>query len=211
MSYRDDVDALRARHDALQHEVAQHTDELATTRGLLDEAERKSRLPILDNIRVASPCSADWSKMTGDERVRSCADCNKHVYNISELTREDAQALIVEHEGKLCVRYFQRADGTILLKDCTVGVRRRRRVRIVAGAAALLAGTGVAAAFHTTGTTIAPAPVTVELYQMRAPAPLPTPTVSPAARIDPHQWQEMKGGASFHAEPLPSRKPALKR
>ena len=113
---------------------------------MLDEAKRRARLPVLPNIRVASPCSADWNAMTGDERVRACGDCNKHVYNISELTREEAEALIIAKEGKLCVRYFQRKDGTILLKDCTVGVAQKRKRRLfAAGAAAVLAGGGFAA------------------------------------------------------------------
>ena len=57
------------------------------------------------------------------------------------MTRDEVDALIREKEGRLCVRYYQRADGTILLRDCTVGVRRRRRRRaIAAGIAATLAG-----------------------------------------------------------------------
>lgn len=147
MSYRDNVDALAARHAALESELAHKTRELDQTARLLDEAKTRARLPVLDNIRVASPCSADWSKMTGDERTRHCGDCKKNVYNISELTRDEAERLIVEKEGRLCVRYYQRMDGTILLKDCVVGVRRKRRRRvIVAGAAAMLAG-GAAIAF----------------------------------------------------------------
>lgn len=145
MSYRDDLDALAARHAALEQEVAHKTRELEQATRLLHEAKARSKLPVLDNIRVASPCTAAWSKMTGDERVRHCADCQKNVYNLSDLTRDEAEALIVEKEGRLCVRYFQRADGTILLKDCTVGVRRKRRRRFVAaGAAALLAAGGAA-------------------------------------------------------------------
>jgi len=78
-------------------------------------------LPILDNIKVAAPCAAEWSKMTGDARQRHCADCNKHVYNLSEMTRDEAQALLIEKEGRLCVRYYRRHDGTILTADCPVG------------------------------------------------------------------------------------------
>lgn len=142
-AYRDDVEALDARHAALSHEVAAKTRELAEAARLLDDARTRAKLPVLDNIRVASPCSADWAKMTGDERTRACADCNKNVYNLSNLTREEAEALILEKEGKLCVRYYQRADGTILLKDCSIGVGKKRRRRwIAAGAAALLAGVG---------------------------------------------------------------------
>jgi len=146
MTYRDDLTALAARHDALTAEVAHKTRELDQAATLLTDAKARARLPVLDNIRIASPCSADWSKMAGDERSRHCGDCKKNVYNLSDLSREEAEALIVEKEGRLCVRYFQRKDGTILLKDCTIGVSRRRRRRLVAaGAAALLVGGGVLA------------------------------------------------------------------
>jgi hypothetical protein len=147
MSYRADVDALSARHAALANEVAQKTKELDAATQLLADAKTRARLPVLDNIRIASPCSADWSKMSGDERTRHCGDCQKNVYNLSEMTRDEAETLILAKEGRLCVRYFQRKDGTILLADCTVGVRRKRKRRvIVAGAAALFAG-GTALAF----------------------------------------------------------------
>jgi hypothetical protein len=146
MSYRNDVDALAARYDALSTELATKTRELDAARHLLDDAKARARLPVLPNIRVATPCSADWEKMTGDERVRACADCNKNVYNLSNMTRDEAEALIIEKEGKLCVRYFQRKDGTILLKDCVIGVAQKRKRRLIAaGATALLAGGGVLA------------------------------------------------------------------
>lgn len=144
MTFRSDLDALRARHDALEGEVAARQRELLETRRMIDEVQRRAHLPVLDNIRVAAPCTADWSKMVGDERVRACADCSKNVYNLSGMTREEAEALLVEKEGRLCVRYYRRADGTILFGDCAVGVKQRRRRRIVAGAAALLATAGVA-------------------------------------------------------------------
>ena len=139
--YRDDVEALNARHSSLAQELAAKTRELADATRLLDDAKARAKLPVLDNLRVATPCSADWAKMSGDDRVRACADCNKNVYNISNLTRDEAHALIIEKEGKLCVRFFQRADGTILLKDCTIGIAKKRRRKLVAaGAAVLLAG-----------------------------------------------------------------------
>ena len=153
MTYRDDLAALAARHAALEHEVAQKTSELERASQLLEEASTRARLPVLDNIRVASPCGVGWETMTGDDRTRHCGSCNKQVYNLSSLTRDEAETLIVARAGQLCVRYFQRADGTILLNDCTVGVSRRRRRRvIVAGAAALLAGAGgLAAGAHALG------------------------------------------------------------
>jgi hypothetical protein len=141
MSYRDDVAALSARHDALAAEVAEKTRQLEESRTLLEQARARVRLPVLDQIRVASPCTADWERMTGDHQIRHCDDCRKDVYNLSGMTRDEAEALIRKHHGELCVRYYQRPDGTILLADCTVGVDRlRRRTRTVARAAALVAG-----------------------------------------------------------------------
>lgn len=150
MAYRDDLTALAARYDALTQEVDQKTRELEESRRLLEQAQARSRLPVLDNLRVASPCTADWSQMTGDERARHCGDCKKDVYNLSGMTRDEAKALLLERAGHLCVRYFQRHDGTILLADCAVGAQQRRRRRwIAAGAAALLAGgAGVGAALQ---------------------------------------------------------------
>lgn len=145
MTFRSDLDALRARHDALESEVATRQKELLETRRMIDEVQRRASLPVLDNIRVAAPCSADWGRMTGDERVRACGDCNKNVYNLSGMTREEAEALILEKEGRLCVRYYRRADGTILFGDCTVGARFRRGRRVLAGVAALITTTSVAA------------------------------------------------------------------
>jgi hypothetical protein len=98
---------------------------------------------ILDQIRIASPCKASWDGMTGDDRVRFCGLCRKHVYNISAMTSSEAAALVKENEGGLCVRLYRRADGTVLAADCPVGVRaavRRRARRVAACAAIVVAG-----------------------------------------------------------------------
>lgn len=102
-------------------------------------------LTILDNIRIASPCLADWAKMGGDDRSRFCGSCQKHVYNLSAMTAEDAVQLIHELEGNLCGRLFRRADGTVLTSDCPVGARavwHRTKQLVVASAAAVLIGVG---------------------------------------------------------------------
>ena len=95
----------------------------------------------LENIQIAAPCSATWADMSGDARVRHCQFCQKNVYNLSEMTRAQAEALIQQKEGKLCIRFYQRADGTILTDNCPVGLRAiRRRMRwIGAGMAAFFA------------------------------------------------------------------------
>ena len=63
----------------------------------------------LESINIASPCNASWDAMQGDDWARFCATCHKHVYNLSEMSRTAAEALILENEGQLCVRFFQRA------------------------------------------------------------------------------------------------------
>src|SRR3954469_19985825 len=90
MAYRDDVTALAARRDALAVEVAQKTRELEESHRLLEQAQERARLPVLDQIQVASPCTADWSQMTGDDRTRHCGACQKNVYNLSGMTRAEA-------------------------------------------------------------------------------------------------------------------------
>ena len=108
----------------------------------LDELKAKTKLPVLSGVRVASPCTVDWNAMTavdGGEQVRHCGSCKKNVYNLSSMTREEAETLLLAKEGRLCVRYFQRNDGTILLKDCMVPASAAKKRLIAAGAAALLA------------------------------------------------------------------------
>jgi hypothetical protein len=72
----------------------------------------------LDVIQVKSPCERPWSAMLGDDRVRACGDCKQNVYNLSAMTREEAEALIGKREGRMCVRFFRRADGTISTARC---------------------------------------------------------------------------------------------
>ncbi len=148
MTYRDDLDALAARHDALDVEVAEKTRERDRVASLLADAAERARQPVLPNIRIATPCSADWNQMVGDDRVRHCATCDKDVFNLSAMTRDQAEALIVAKAGDLCARYYQRQDGTILLADCAVGVAQKKKRRVVAaGAALLLLGGGGLAAY----------------------------------------------------------------
>jgi hypothetical protein len=78
---------------------------------------------------------ADWDRMRGDERVRFCDQCSLNVYNLSGMTRREAEAILTNSEGRLCVRFYRRADGTILTNNCPVGLRAlKRRVSRVASA-----------------------------------------------------------------------------
>jgi hypothetical protein len=81
----------------------------------------------IDELKIASPCSVSWSSMKGNDFVRNCEDCRKNVYNLSLLTRNEANELIREKEGNLCVQLYKRFDGTLLTADCPVGLRAIRR------------------------------------------------------------------------------------
>lgn len=91
---------------------------------------------LLDRTYVATPCTADWERMEGDEKKRFCGQCSLHVYNVSAMSRGEAEALIARTEGRLCMRLYRRADGTAITRDCPVGLRAvRRHVSRAAGAA----------------------------------------------------------------------------
>jgi hypothetical protein len=94
------------------------------------------RKDFLDRMRIASPCHVGWENMTGDDRARFCDQCGLHVYNISQMTRDEVASLVTKTEGRICARLYRRTDGTILTRDCPVGLRAlRRRVAKMAGAA----------------------------------------------------------------------------
>jgi hypothetical protein len=97
----------------------------------------------LDRVRIASPCKADWNEMSGDERSRHCRECKLNVYNVAGLTKKEAEALLEKAAAgqRVCLRLSRRADGTIITKDCPVGVKLARRLKIRAAALRLSATT----------------------------------------------------------------------
>ncbi|MET0647429.1 MAG: hypothetical protein ABW208_12495 [Pyrinomonadaceae bacterium] len=96
----------------------------------------------LEQVRVAAPCQSDWEKMVGDERVRCCDSCSLHVYNLSGMTRREAEALVTNSESRLCVRFYRRADGTILTRNCPVGLSALKRRAARAATATMTAVLG---------------------------------------------------------------------
>ncbi len=96
----------------------------------------------LNNVRVATPCPAEWDGMIGTDRVRFCGQCQLNVYNMSSMSRREAESLIARTEGRLCVRFYRRKDGSIITQDCPVGLRalKRRAQRIKRAVASSLLG-----------------------------------------------------------------------
>ncbi len=142
--YRDDTDALQARHASLSEELTsvqtktRELDELKASEARLakevaDVAKKlegraaRRALPLLESIQIASPCTAKWDEMIGDDRARFCTSCQKDVFNLSAMPRDEAEAFMRERTSDVCVRLYKRADGTVLTSDCPVGVKRKRR------------------------------------------------------------------------------------
>lgn len=163
--FRNDVDALQTRLASLGEELATlraKAREYETTRERLAQVERehddlrreidarKARraAPLLDNLRIASPCNESWDNMIGDDRTRFCARCQKHVHNLSELTRDQAETFLQNVTESACVRIYKRTDGTVLTSDCPVGVQKKRVKRLfLATVGAGLAAAASAVAF----------------------------------------------------------------
>jgi hypothetical protein len=182
MSAQDRLRALRRK----ESELAQ---ELASTVRLMDERYvGDMNMGALDNLKVASPCNANWADMVGDERVRHCGLCDKKVFNLSAMTRREAAAVLAAHEPP-CVRFYQRADGTLMTTDCPVGQKKKRvRLSVLSACAAVAAGT--AAVLNLGGQSscpMAPAPAQLEEapardLEVHEPAP-PRPFMGAALPI----------------------------
>jgi hypothetical protein len=81
----------------------------------------------LESLKIASPCTVSWEAMSGGRRIRHCGLCKLNVYNLSGMTRADAEELVRGMEGRVCVRLFRRKDGTVLTADCPVGFKAVRQ------------------------------------------------------------------------------------
>ena len=207
--YRQDTEALRDRLAHLEGELARLREAQKTLEGLqaeeavlareAEEVRRrlasgvaKRALPMLDQLKVASPCSASWADMLGDERVRFCLSCEKNVYNLSAMGRDEAEALLASRaDGEICVRYYQRADGTVMTSDCPVGAKRKRRKQLalaVAGAGAMAAAAVTAFARETCTTRqggLRPVMGEVEMVTPAAPAVMGSVAAMPPSPPEP--------------------------
>ena len=134
----------------------------------------------LENLQIATPCPADWNAMEGDDRSRFCGQCQLNVYNLAGMTRSEAEDLLQNAEGRVCIRMFRRADGTILTKDCPVGLRmlhRRKLTNFAKQAAVVTIAVTAAGMFTVLPAESKRAP---QQNQMLTGAPMPFPeTVEP--------------------------------
>ena len=163
----------------------------------------------LDDVRVAAPCNAGWDNMVGTERVRFCGQCNLNVYNLSAMTKRDAEHLIAETEGRLCIRYYRRTDGTILTKNCPLGLRalkrRLSRVAAVTASAVLSFFAGIVA---TTGLQVKLPLANVMKDAMPRMIEMPRESPMTMGAIAPREYGKPEVG-SIERAPQPRRRPHL--
>jgi hypothetical protein len=209
--YRNDHDALMARLVGLIDELASIRSRASALRDLErteQDVEREianvrrtvarvapTRLPLLERVSIAAPCSAEWSSMTGDERTRFCAQCQKHVHNIASMSAEEAETFLRGAGGEACLRIYRRTDGTVLTSDCSVGVRRRRRRRVVASlVGGSLVTAGALLAFESSPppapmvgqTVLVPTPTEATAEPSVEPTTPPPATAAPTVRPSLH-------------------------
>ncbi len=89
----------------------------------------------INSLKVAKPCHVGWESMSGDEKIRHCNACQLNVYNISEMTKNEVTSLIKNSNERLCGKIYKRNDGTVITKDCPIGLRDyRKKISRLAGA-----------------------------------------------------------------------------
>jgi hypothetical protein len=125
----------------------------------------------LDRIGGAKPCNQSWNEMTGDDRVRNCAACKLSVFNISEMTRDEATELIHSRTNqRLCIRLYRRGDGTVITRDCPGAAQKSSAVRTLRKAATTAALALAAAGCAPTPKADAGSPAVVPETQQCTPA-----------------------------------------
>ena len=146
-------------------------------------------------------CDKSWDEMTGGDRRRFCASCEKHVHHISGMTPKQARAFLERHDYEVCVDFFTDHDGNVDFRE-----PERRLSAQMDGAKQLLASAlavvplALAAAFADFDSADAgPAPLAtiappLEPIDITGPAPVvstPPPVVSnwtpppPPAVVEP--------------------------
>ncbi len=88
---------------------------------------------VLNSVAVKTPCTQDWDLMYGNDEMRFCQHCVKHVHDLSAMTRRDAEKLVARAKGSICVRYVRRQDGKIQTASDKLYQISARASRLAAG------------------------------------------------------------------------------
>jgi hypothetical protein len=130
----------------------------------------------LDVIEIETPCAKPWNEMSGDDRTRFCDHCHKQVFDVSAMPREEAERLVCEKAGSMCVRFARDARGAVITLDYAPP-RRRRKWPLWTGVGLVAALAGALGIYARTPPkpTVRPMPL---MGVMKCPTPAPTPAPS---------------------------------
>jgi Carboxypeptidase regulatory-like domain len=82
-----------------------------------------TRKNLLDRVEINSPCAANWDEMKGTDQVRYCSECQKYVYNLSEMTQREAESLLASRGNQMCARLIRDLEGQTLTVESLPPVR----------------------------------------------------------------------------------------
>lgn len=71
---------------------------------------------LLDRVCIAMPCSMDWDQMKGNDQVRLCGGCNKNVFNISAMSKKEAEAVLKSPQAH-CLQIARHEDGSLVTDE----------------------------------------------------------------------------------------------
>lgn len=93
------------------------------------------------DVRIKSPCTLDWTKMTPAQGGRFCGDCKKVVRDLSKMTERQARELLArERNQDLCVRMLVDRDGNVFFGgDVLVSPSLLHKAKRAAATAAAIA------------------------------------------------------------------------
>lgn len=102
---------------------------------------------VIRDLRIAKPCHASWDEMKGDDRTRFCGQCGHNVYNFTGMSQDEVARHLREAEGRVCGRFYKRADGTLMTRNCPAGMGEPniRRWPVLAAVVLLVSALGAAA------------------------------------------------------------------
>jgi len=79
----------------------------------------------LEQLVIREPCPMDWETMPQSGAGRFCSHCSKQVHDLTLMPRDDAERLVCESAGRLCIRMQYAADGTVVTLDYQQNPARR--------------------------------------------------------------------------------------
>lgn len=89
--------------------------------------QENSEDSILDRVCIAMPCSVNWDQMKGDNRVRLCGGCGKNVYNLSAMSKIEAEE-VLSGPTLPCIQIMRTDEGAIVVDETAILAQEKSNV-----------------------------------------------------------------------------------